>query len=43
MLARSIFLTGCNRGIGLELTRQFAPKAEQIIATCRNPDLAGVL
>jgi len=45
---RSVLITGCNRGIGLELVRQFlkhkthsAP--EILIATCRNPDKADEL
>ena len=32
----SILITGANRGLGLEFTRQFAPEAERIIACCRN-------
>ncbi|XP_047934706.1 C-signal-like [Anser cygnoides] len=40
-LARSVLVTGSNRGIGLELVRQLAasPQAPQhIFATCRDPD-----
>ena len=43
MLTRSILITGSNRGIGLELVRQFAqhPEApEFIFAACRNPHTA---
>ncbi|KIP01367.1 hypothetical protein PHLGIDRAFT_131286 [Phlebiopsis gigantea 11061_1 CR5-6] len=37
----SWLVTGCSRGIGLELTRQLVSKANNIvIATCRNPDEA---
>jgi short-subunit dehydrogenase involved in D-alanine esterification of teichoic acids len=37
MLARSILITGCSRGLGLELTKQLVPHAEVLIATCRDP------
>lgn len=30
-----VFLTGCNRGIGLELTRQFLARGATVHATCR--------
>ena len=45
MLTRSILITGCNRGLGLELVRQLVrhPNApECIFAACRNPDHAEV-
>ena len=38
-----ILITGTNRGIGLELTRQFAADGWQVIACCRNPDQADSL
>jgi NAD(P)-dependent dehydrogenase (short-subunit alcohol dehydrogenase family) len=41
MLARSVLITGCNRGIGLELVKQWLKidgPPEHIIATCRKPD-----
>jgi NAD(P)-dependent dehydrogenase (short-subunit alcohol dehydrogenase family) len=38
-----ILITGANRGIGLEFTRQYAGRGERVIATCRNPDAAGEL
>ena len=34
----TVLITGANRGLGLEFTRQFAGDAERIIATCRNPN-----
>ena len=40
---RSVLITGCNRGIGLELVKQFLghpTPPEVLIATCRNPDKA---
>lgn len=40
MLARSILITGCNRGIGLEMVRQLVNSTNPpniLIATCRNP------
>ncbi|MDX1571872.1 MAG: SDR family oxidoreductase [Xanthomonadales bacterium] len=35
-----VVITGANRGIGLELVRQFAPRADRIVACCRNPEAA---
>lgn len=43
---RSVLITGCNRGIGLELVRQFFKHKTPpsiLIATCRNPDKADEL
>jgi NAD(P)-dependent dehydrogenase (short-subunit alcohol dehydrogenase family) len=34
---RTVLITGSNRGIGLEFTRQYAAAGWQVIATCRNP------
>ena len=36
----TILITGCNRGIGLELARQFSAGGWTVIATCRNPSAA---
>lgn len=38
-----IVITGANRGIGLELTRQCLARADSVIATARHPDDAGEL
>jgi NAD(P)-dependent dehydrogenase (short-subunit alcohol dehydrogenase family) len=35
-----ILITGSNRGIGLDLTRRYLERGEQVFATCRNPDSA---
>jgi NAD(P)-dependent dehydrogenase (short-subunit alcohol dehydrogenase family) len=39
----TILITGANRGIGLELTEQFAEDGWQVLACCRNPAEAGQL
>jgi NAD(P)-dependent dehydrogenase (short-subunit alcohol dehydrogenase family) len=36
-------ITGANRGIGLELTRQLVERGERVFATCRNPAVAASL
>jgi NAD(P)-dependent dehydrogenase (short-subunit alcohol dehydrogenase family) len=36
----TILITGCNRGLGLELTRQFAADDWKVVATCRDLDRA---
>jgi len=40
---KKILITGANRGIGLEMTRQFLEKDNRVIATCRQPKRAIVL
>jgi NAD(P)-dependent dehydrogenase (short-subunit alcohol dehydrogenase family) len=35
-----VLVTGANRGIGLELARQYALDGYEVIATCRDPDTA---
>ena len=35
-----LFITGANRGIGLEMVKQFAQSNWQISACCRNPETA---
>ena len=34
----TIFITGANRGIGPELTRQLLKEGNKIMAGCRNPE-----
>lgn len=36
----TVLITGTNRGLGLEYTRQYAADGWRVIATCRNPDAA---
>ena len=38
--AETVFITGSNRGIGLEFARQYAEKNWNVIATCRRPEEA---
>ncbi|MBT6579718.1 MAG: short-chain dehydrogenase, partial [Cellvibrionales bacterium] len=35
-----ILITGTNRGIGLEFTKQFLARGDSVIATCREPAAA---
>lgn len=39
----TIAITGAGRGIGLELTRQYAAAGDDVIALCRDPDTATAL
>jgi NAD(P)-dependent dehydrogenase (short-subunit alcohol dehydrogenase family) len=39
----NVLITGANRGIGLEFTRQYAAAGWRVFATCRHPAEAGVL
>ena len=39
----TVLITGSNRGIGLELARQYAARGWGVIATCRAPDEAAAL
>ncbi len=38
--APTIFITGANRGIGLEFAKQYTNRGWLVIATCRNPEAA---
>jgi len=42
-MTQTILITGANRGIGLELTRQYAADGWRVIACCRHPDSADTL
>ena len=39
-MAETILITGANRGLGLEFTRQYAYLGWQVVACCRDPDSA---
>jgi NAD(P)-dependent dehydrogenase (short-subunit alcohol dehydrogenase family) len=39
-MSETILVTGANRGIGLELVRQYAEASSQVLACCRDPDHA---
>ena len=39
----TILITGTNRGIGLEFTRQYAADGWNVIACCRDPQSATAL
>ena len=38
-----VFITGANRGLGLEFTRRFLVRGEQVFAACREPEKAAEL
>jgi NAD(P)-dependent dehydrogenase (short-subunit alcohol dehydrogenase family) len=40
---KTVLITGANRGLGLEFTRQLCEQKYRVIATCRNPLKAGFL
>lgn len=41
--ARTVLITGANRGIGLEFVKQYVAKGYRVIATCRTPGSADEL
>ena len=47
MERKTVLITGCSRGIGLGLVKEFIAKKYKVIATCRSPqkseELASVL
>ena len=42
-MSKTLLITGANRGIGLEITRQALMKGDQVIACARNVDRASDL
>lgn len=40
---KTILITGSNRGLGLEFTKQLTTQGENVIATCRQPQRAEIL
>ena len=41
--AQTVVISGANRGLGLEFTRQYAEDGWRVIAGCRQPERAGAL
>jgi NAD(P)-dependent dehydrogenase (short-subunit alcohol dehydrogenase family) len=41
--AATVLITGADRGLGLEFTRQYAARGDTVIATCRHPEDAADL
>jgi NAD(P)-dependent dehydrogenase (short-subunit alcohol dehydrogenase family) len=39
-MSQTIFITGANRGIGLEFARQYLSRGDRVVATCRDPKSA---
>lgn len=42
-MKKTVLITGCNRGIGLEFVHQYAVNDWHVIACCRNPVSADAL
>jgi NAD(P)-dependent dehydrogenase (short-subunit alcohol dehydrogenase family) len=42
-MMKTILITGANRGIGLELSRQYANDGWRVLACCRHPEKADAL
>jgi len=40
---KTVMITGANRGLGLELARQYAADGWRVLATCRHPEKADAL
>lgn len=41
--SKTVLITGCSRGVGLGLAKEYFARGYQVIATCRNPDGANDL
>src|SRR5262249_60673566 len=41
--AATVLITGADRGLGLEFTKQYAARGDTVIATCRHPEHASEL
>jgi NAD(P)-dependent dehydrogenase (short-subunit alcohol dehydrogenase family) len=41
--AATVFITGSDRGLGLEFAKEYAARGDSVIATCRHPDGAAGL
>ncbi|MEZ0232419.1 MAG: SDR family oxidoreductase [Methylophilaceae bacterium] len=42
-MSKNLLITGANRGLGLEFTKQYAEAGWRVIACCRNPESAEAL
>lgn len=42
-MAKRVFITGSNRGLGLEFTRQWLGRGAEVLAACREPESATAL
>ncbi len=42
-MPKNVFITGCNRGLGLEFTRQWLGRGAHVHAACRQPESATAL
>ena len=40
---KTVLITGCSRGVGLGLVKEYLKRDFQVIATCRNPESASEL
>ena len=43
MTAKTVLITGCSRGIGLGLVKEFLSRKYNVIATCRRPEKSAAL
>ena len=38
--SKTVLITGCSRGVGLGLVKEYLNRNFQVVATCRNPESA---